>query len=557
MIGTLHRHDGLVTMVNPPALPPPLPTSTPSTQNQSTMPSSSLSSSSSCSSSSYSIINQDGKLMKEHDSGISEKDSSGLNDTGSVVTTSNTNNANNSVFIRVSINDQSVQKVLKFSLDETVWSAKHRLLGTLAKEIKDGLNYGFYLPPFHGRAGKFLDDSRLLREYPLNGQIANLEFKYKKRVYKFVKINQKELKALNVKSNYKKFLDLVRTNQVGKVEALLRKGLDPNFHSDLGETPLTIAASLAEPRDMIMALCEGGAHLDFRSRDSLTPMHKAAIIGNEKAIKCLLDMGSFADLKCSRMLTPLYYAVMNGSSVQCIEHLLFNGSPVGIRDENNWQEIHYACKLGMAQHLDHLLYYGADINARNNSGNTPLHVCAIHAQESCARILLFRGCNKHERNLANQTALDSALLAGSHVISELIQTHGDCDVVPIKDRPFYNTKRRSVYIGAPNETGKCYDDAASSSGGSSSSCVGSTATRSRSMSKIEDLNGMVTAASASFYGMTHTTSNTIIGISNILNGSQGKQTVTIDSLKPRENEKLEEHNNKTSQNNIQTLNFLS
>jgi hypothetical protein len=53
-------------------------------------------------------------------------------------------------------------------------------------------------------------------------------------VYKFVKINQKELKALNVKSNYKKFLDLVRTNQVAKVNRYLEKGLDPNFHSDLG-----------------------------------------------------------------------------------------------------------------------------------------------------------------------------------------------------------------------------------------------------------------------------------------------------------------------------------
>jgi hypothetical protein len=53
-------------------------------------------------------------------------------------------------------------------------------------------------------------------------------------VYKFVKINQKELKALNVKANYKKFLDLVRSNQVAKVNRLLEKGLDPNFHSDLG-----------------------------------------------------------------------------------------------------------------------------------------------------------------------------------------------------------------------------------------------------------------------------------------------------------------------------------
>ncbi len=91
------------------------------------------------------------------------------------------------------------------------------------KELKDGYNYGFYMAPYQGRAGKFLDDSRLLREYSLQGPVATLDvcfhqllfclafwtwiwlaflylkFKHKKRVYKFIKINQKEIKALNTK----------------------------------------------------------------------------------------------------------------------------------------------------------------------------------------------------------------------------------------------------------------------------------------------------------------------------------------------------------------------
>ena len=128
---------------------------------------------------------------------------------------------------------------------------------------------------------------------------------------------------------------------MAKVSRFLEKGLDPNFHSDLGETPLTIAASLAEPRNMIMALCSGGAHLDFRSRDSLTPMHKAAVIGNDKAIQALLELGAFAEVRDARTLTPLFYAVLAASSLQSIEHLLFNRSPIGVCDENNWQEIHH------------------------------------------------------------------------------------------------------------------------------------------------------------------------------------------------------------------------
>jgi len=45
----------------------------------------------------------------------------------------------------------------------------------LQHSLKDGLNYGLYLPEYNGRAGKFLDDERILREYPLSGSATPLE----------------------------------------------------------------------------------------------------------------------------------------------------------------------------------------------------------------------------------------------------------------------------------------------------------------------------------------------------------------------------------------------
>jgi SH3/ankyrin repeat-containing protein len=172
-----------------------------------------------------------------------------------------------------------------------------------------------------------------------------------------------------------------------------------------------------------MNLYNGGAHLDFRSRDTLTAMHKSAQLDNDIALNILLELGGFADVKDSKNLTPLFYAMYNASSIKCVELLLYNGSIIGCKDDNNWQETHYACKLGLSQHLDHLIYYGADLNARNNSGNTPLHICAIHKQESCARILLFRGADKTIRNLSNQTAFETAIITGNQTIADLIDKH--------------------------------------------------------------------------------------------------------------------------------------
>jgi len=48
---------------------------------------------------------------------------------------------------------------------------------------------------------------------------------------------------------------------------------------------MTIAATLAQPRDVIVALVDGGALLDFRTRGGLTPMHVAAKLGNCQAVK--------------------------------------------------------------------------------------------------------------------------------------------------------------------------------------------------------------------------------------------------------------------------------
>lgn len=54
---------------------------------------------------------------------------------------------------------------------------------------------------------------------------------------------------------------------------------------------------------------------------------------------------------------------------------------MGISDQQGWQEVHHACKLGLDAHLDKLLYHGCDINAKiSGSGNTPLHVAAINDQ---------------------------------------------------------------------------------------------------------------------------------------------------------------------------------
>ncbi|ELR54485.1 SH3 and multiple ankyrin repeat domains protein 1, partial [Bos mutus] len=269
------------------------------------------------------------------------------------------------------------------------------------------------------------------------------QFRYKTRVYKQTNLDEKQLAKLHTKTGLKKFLEYVQLGTSDKVARLLDKGLDPNYHdSDSGETPLTLAAQTEGSVEVIRTLCLGGAHIDFRARDGMTALHKAACARHCLALTALLDLGGSPNYKDRRGLTPLFHTAMVGGDPRCCELLLYNRAQLGIADENGWQEIHQACQRGHSQHLEHLLFYGAEPGAQNASGNTALHICALYNKETCARILLYRGANKDVKNNSGQTPFQVAVIAGNFELGELIRNHREQDVVPFQESPKYAARRR-------------------------------------------------------------------------------------------------------------------
>ncbi|XP_046979035.1 SH3 and multiple ankyrin repeat domains protein 3 isoform X1 [Vanessa cardui] len=354
------------------------------------------------------------------------------------------------LLVRVHVPELNVQKSLQFSRDQLVWDVKQQCLAALPKvatwyrELKESFNYGLFCPPVNGKAGKFLDEERRLGDYPFNGPVGYLELKYKRRVYKMLKLDEKTLKALHSRANLRRFLEHVTHAQIDKITKACAKGLDPNFHcQDTGESPLTIAAGLKSPGKVLIALVNGGALLDYRTKDGSTAMHRAVEKNSLEAVKTLLELGASPNYKDGKGLTPLYLSVTNKTDPLLCETLLHDHATIGATDLQGWQEVHQACRNGLVQHLDHLLFYGADMNGRNASGNTPLHVCAVNAQDSCARQLLFRGCDKESLNFANQTPYQVAVIAGNLELAEVIKNYKSEEVVPFRGPPRYNPRRRS------------------------------------------------------------------------------------------------------------------
>ncbi|CRK95072.1 CLUMA_CG008550, isoform A [Clunio marinus] len=348
------------------------------------------------------------------------------------------------ILVRIHVPELDIYKCLQFPVDKLLWDVKQQVLASLPKELKESFNYGLFCPPSNGKAGKFLDEERRLGDYPFNGPVGYLELKYKRRVYKMLNLDERQLRALHSRSNLRRFLECVNGGHVEKISKMCAKGLDPNFHcQETGETPLTLATNAKKPQKLLIALVNGGALLDYRTKDGSTALHRAVEKDCFEAVSTLLELGASPNYRDARNITPVYLSVTKKNDPKVTEALLHDHAVLGTQDTQGWNEVHQACRNGLAHHLEHLLVYGADMDSKNASGNTPLHVCAVNNQEACARMLLFRGANRGALNYANQTPYQVAVIASNFELAEMIQNYKSDDIVPIRGPPRYNPRRRS------------------------------------------------------------------------------------------------------------------
>lgn len=138
------------------------------------------------------------------------------------------------------------------------------------------------------------------------------------------------------------------------------------------------AASLGRTDRLAELLEEEPERIASFSPDGWTPLHLAAFLDREAAVRELLDRGASVDRPSQNATAnhPLHAALAGGASDRVVRALLDHGAPVDASAGGGYTPLHLAASRGRLEVVERLLDEGADPTARSDDGATPAEIAA-------------------------------------------------------------------------------------------------------------------------------------------------------------------------------------
>jgi ankyrin repeat protein len=215
---------------------------------------------------------------------------------------------------------------------------------------------------------------------------------------------------------------------VWKVEVanfLIDKGANVNVTGALSFTPLHFAHFVPEENlNLIRRLIDKGADVNAQGDNGITPLHYAAIMGNIKVARLLLNNGAKVnpydkyngDLNATFISgTVLQVAINYSPNEEMAKLIIENGAKLNLKDCFGNTELHLAALKGYTDLVKLLIKHGADVNAVNDYNHTALYYAAKHGYRSVADILIASGANVNsiaETNFVKAPQLTATLNEG-------------------------------------------------------------------------------------------------------------------------------------------------
>jgi len=180
-------------------------------------------------------------------------------------------------------------------------------------------------------------------------------------------------------------------NDIYTVIALIERGADVNAKNIHGDSPVDIA--IIKKYDDILGVFLGGKIKEYKRENEFcvdkTPLHKAALVGNENTITALVNDGNDVNKLDGNFDSPLHIATYY-EHLGTVKKLLENGASGNITNFYKKTALHVAVSK---KNLDiaKLLVHKTNVNLKDDGGDTPFTISVKRGYTEITRLLLDNG----------------------------------------------------------------------------------------------------------------------------------------------------------------------
>ena len=200
-------------------------------------------------------------------------------------------------------------------------------------------------------------------------------------------------------------------NDLAAVSALLDAGADPDARTDLGLTPLFLAAENAGSEVVAQLLAAGAGAGAALPAQGETVLMRAAHSGSAAVVRQLLAAGADVNARTSQSgQTALMWAISE-NHVEVAGLLVEHGADIHVPSAGHYTPLLFASRAGSIPIAESLIRAGASVD-RAGAGPAPLVVAIDHGRVEFARFLLRQGAAPDIMLRNGNTPLGAAMLIG-------------------------------------------------------------------------------------------------------------------------------------------------
>lgn len=213
----------------------------------------------------------------------------------------------------------------------------------------------------------------------------------------------------------------VRDNDIEKIKEMLKK--DPNLAvlKDQYERTALHPAAYAGKLDICKILIENGADVNINSLVG-TALHRACFRNNKEVVKLLLDNN--ADINLQNSTGTVIHTVALVDAPDIAELLIKRGGDVNTLNNGGLSPLYYAISNGSNRSDEMavlLIKNGANVNLKSAQGESLLQVAADNGFTKVARLMIEKGADKSVLSMESfQSLLHLAAINGYSDMAKML-----------------------------------------------------------------------------------------------------------------------------------------